>query len=143
MIEHQHQVIGIAIAVRSLADGTNAGFVAFEGRVGEPMAGPGNDALGRFRKKPSGDGAALTTRCGVARSGSGPLRPGQRLPEIWSETLVAVTRWTTTAAWAGRKPSNTTSSSSRPSKWRRSAVTLIGPMWTALIVGWTLAVGRP
>src|SRR5215468_4235462 len=43
-------------------------------------------------------------------------------PEIRSALLVAVTRWTTSVTWTGRKPSNTTSSSSRPSKCRRSAV---------------------
>ncbi len=35
MIEHQHQVIGIAIAVSALADGAHAGIVAFEGSVGQ------------------------------------------------------------------------------------------------------------
>src|SRR5690348_8896172 len=45
MIEDQHQVIWITIAMRSLADGTYTAVVAFEGSVGQPVAGPSNDAI--------------------------------------------------------------------------------------------------
>ena len=40
MVEDQHQVIGIAIAMRSLADCPDARVVAFEGGVGQPVTRP-------------------------------------------------------------------------------------------------------
>src|SRR5918911_671600 len=45
MIEHQHQVIGIAIAVSALADSADSAVVAFKSYVGQPVPCPGDDAV--------------------------------------------------------------------------------------------------
>ncbi len=45
MTVHRHQAVEIAVAMCALADGTNTGVVAFEGRVGQMVACPGDHAV--------------------------------------------------------------------------------------------------
>src|SRR5919205_1168299 len=44
MVQHDHQVVRVAIAASALADRANAGVVAFERGVGQVMPDPGQDA---------------------------------------------------------------------------------------------------
>src|SRR5437868_13571798 len=45
MIEHEHEVVGIAVASSTLAESADAAVVAFDCRVGEPVLGPRGDTI--------------------------------------------------------------------------------------------------
>ena len=45
MVEDQHQVVGIAVAVRAVANGADSAVVAFEGSVGQVVACPGDHTI--------------------------------------------------------------------------------------------------
>lgn len=79
MIEHQHQVIGIAVAVISLADGANPGIVAFGGPQPGLLVGYDGTTHGSARRR-ANLGDELVVPCKHHHKGTSSKPIDQRHP---------------------------------------------------------------